>query len=439
MPAPRSALSSAAAVPAVAALVLFVLGLYPLANRLTDGDAVQWSGHARTIWLVIGGALLATLLVMSRLVPRVLDGIFDAASRCVMRIPTPVFVGGAACFAFAASAIFAVVCFGRQPHNADEVAQLFHAKILLSGRLSLPSDANPEFFGMDNMIETHGGRWYSQFPVGGPAFLALGLLVRAAWLVNPLLLGLSVVSLYQFAKRAYDEPTARASALLLALSPFALFVAASFMNHVPVLCLATVALAQLARWCETVEPRDADRSAAIIELALGVAFTVRVSRGSAARLMVSASSCAVRLAIGAERALHPAQTSGRLDRLVRRARAFDTLSPRPPMPTECADDVRRDDAGAASFAQSFPANSMDASGRIGGDVVYVLDLAERNEELRARFGDRTWYRFGPRRSPADPAPSVIPYTPAATDGGGAGMVAPPDGSSRARPPMPTRD
>jgi hypothetical protein len=29
--------------------------------------------------------------------------------------------------------------------------------------------------------------------------------------------------------------------------------------------------------------------------------------------------------------------------------------------------------------------------------------------LRARFGDRKWYRFGPHKSPKDSMPSLIPY------------------------------
>ena len=57
----------AAAIPTVAALVLCVFGLYPLANRLTDGDAVQWYDRARTFWWVIGGAVLVVLVVFATL------------------------------------------------------------------------------------------------------------------------------------------------------------------------------------------------------------------------------------------------------------------------------------------------------------------------------------------------------------------------------------
>ena len=179
MTAPRSTASSAAAIPVVAALVLCVFGLYPLANTLSDGDAVQWYGHARTFWLVIGGSMLLVLLAVARFAGERVDRLWNAVSGLVLRIPRPAFLAATALFALIASATLAIICFGRQPHNADEVAQLFHAKILLSGRLSLPADPNPEFFGMDNMIDQ--GRWYSQFPVFGPAFLAIGIVLRAAW------------------------------------------------------------------------------------------------------------------------------------------------------------------------------------------------------------------------------------------------------------------
>lgn len=659
MPLGRVTSAVSARIPAVAALLLFLFGLYPLANKLTDGDAIQWYRHASLFWLMIGGLILALLFLAARLQPDRMTRLWESVSTRVLAIPAPVFVGAVAVFAFAASAVIAVICFGREPHNADEVSQLFHARILLSGRLSLPVDPNPEFFGMDTMIDT--GRWYSHFPVGGPAFLAIGVALRAAWLLNPVLLALSVVSLHSFARRAFGEPVARASALLLALSPFALFMSASFMNHVPVLWLTVAAMSQLAKWIDSERPRDANISAALIGLALGVSFTVRpldavvvagvigimqlvqlrgnsvrirslayeivaglipammlfyvnletngaplrlgyevlygsahqlgfhldpygtmhtptravifaskyllqlnvllfewplpavgvliaglvalrrpgrwdhfliallgaqvvayacywhdgvfrgprflftalpaiivliarapfviaaatrgsarlmakyvvpvcvlfawlafglsdtvagrvrmyrkaspilrvdadsiahandlhnalvfvnegrearnlhylwtlgLSRGDAARLMVSASSCAVRTAIDAEEKLQPARVEGRRDRLVRSALSVD---PKAPEPEICAADVRQDDAGSASFAPFFPANRIDTSGHVGGDVVYVLDLGQHNEVLRSRFGNRHWYRFGPRRSPSDVLPTIIPY------------------------------
>ena len=133
-----------------------------------------------------------------------------------------------------------------------------------------------------------------------------------------------------------------------------------------------------------------------------------LSRGSAARLMVSASACAVRMSIDAETAIEPPRTAGRLDRLVKGAMAFDAQDP-PTLPLVCINDVRRDDEGAASYGPFFPANDIGPDGHLGGNVVYALDLGPHNEVLRARFGDRTWYRFGPHKTPGDSMPSLIPY------------------------------
>jgi 4-amino-4-deoxy-L-arabinose transferase-like glycosyltransferase len=262
-----------AASPIVAALLLIAFGLLPLAPALASGRTDAWLPSMQRFWLGAGGAVVLSSLAFAHWMPTLVDRLTRCIATAVMRVPAPILVGGSALFALLAAVTVSVVCFGRQPHNADEVAQLWHARILLSGHLSLPVDANPEFFGMDNVVDR--GRWYSQFPIGGPAFLALGMAMGGAWLVNPLLLALTVPNLYAFARSAYGEATARATALLFALTPFTWFMAASFMNHVPVLWLVSVALAQLVVWSDATEQRVAWRAAAWLGLALGVAATVR--------------------------------------------------------------------------------------------------------------------------------------------------------------------
>ncbi len=626
-----------------AALLLFVFGLYPLANTLSAGTALPWYRHALTFWVAGGGALLVVLFLLAVVGRGALDTAWEHASAFVMRLPWGAFILACACVSVALSAWIASYCFGLQPHNADEAAQLFHAKILLSGRLSLAPDVNPAFFQMDDVIS--GARWYSQFPVGGPAFLAIGLLIRAAWLLNPLLLGLSLVSTAAFTRRTYGEGSARMVAMLYALCPFALFMSASFMNHVPTMWLVSVALWQLARWSSASTARDANLSATLIGLSLGAAFAVRpldalaaaaviglfqltcirsaptrtrslvaqvvaglvpvavlfivnartngsattlgyeilygtshqlgfhvdpygsphtpmrallfaskyllqlnvllfewplpavgiiiaglvalrrptrwdllvvglllaecvayalywhdgafrgprflftalpaivilvarvpfvlakrftgvprtvaiyaipacmlvswlaygindsmprrirqyrsaalitridpdslaraaglhhalvfinegsearnlhllvalgMNRGDAARLTVSASPCAVRQSIATEEARAPAAPGGRRDRLIRGALAID---PRTPEPQLCLDDARRDESGTAPYVTFFAANEINRDGRVDGDVIWALDMMERNSELRARFGDRAWMRL----------------------------------------------
>jgi hypothetical protein len=87
-------------------------------------------------------------------------------------------------------------------------------------------------------------------------------------------------------------------------------------------------------------------------------------------------------------------------------KAYDpTADPSP----GCVADLTSDGDGVATFAPFFPANTIEPDGRLGGNVVYALDLGPHNEALRARFGDRTWYRFGPHLTRGDPNPTLTPY------------------------------
>jgi hypothetical protein len=644
--------------PVAAALFLSALGLLPLASALSPGAADAWFGSMQTWWLLGSTCLVLFALACARWLPGSVDSVLSAVGGMVMRIPTRRFNWGAALLALAAAVALTFICFAAQPHNADEVAQLWHARILLAGRLFLPADPNPEFFGMDNVIDRE--RWYSQFPIGGPAFYAIGLAVRAAWLVNPVLLALTIPNVYAFARRGWDERTARATVLVLVLAPWPLFMSASYMNHVPVLWLVSVALAQLTIWHEAETRAVAWRSAVLIGLAIGAAAAVRpldavivaavigamqltrvrdsrmrarslavqvlaglvpvallllanwrstgaplrfgydvlygsahglgfhtdpygtahtpmraiafaskylldldvvllesplpavgvivagllmlrrtsrwdrlvlallaaqlvtfamywhegefrgprflytalpaivllvarapfsiaersratarraallvlplgilagwlawpleaspigrvrtylraspmarlqpakierdaalenalvfvaesweaqairrlwalrVERGDALRLLSASHPCALREAMVAEE--RPgASSAGRLARMEALVKQYDPTSD--PSPA-CVSDLLSDGEGVATYAPFFPRNQIQPDGRVGGNVVYVLDLGAHNEALRARFGDRTWYRFGPHLRRGDPNATITPY------------------------------
>jgi hypothetical protein len=134
-------------------------------------------------------------------------------------------------------------------------------------------------------------------------------------------------------------------------------------------------------------------------------WALDVPRGDAMRLLASAHPCALRQAIvDEERA--GTSPAGRLARMDATARAYDPTSTPSP---ECLADLVSDGDGVATYAPFFPSNTIEADGRVGGSVVYVLDLGPHNEALRARFGDRTWYRFGPHLRRGDPVATLTPY------------------------------
>ncbi|HET9425537.1 MAG TPA: hypothetical protein VFO55_09210 [Gemmatimonadaceae bacterium] len=67
------------------------------------------------------------------------------------------------------------------------------------------------------------------------------------------------------------------------------------------------------------------------------------------------------------------------------------------------------DQQAVMFDRFLPLHRFDDDGRLGGRVVFARDMGLRNQKLLGRFGDRTWYRYRPERSPANSSPVFIPY------------------------------
>jgi len=186
----------------------------------------------------------------------------------------------------ALSVAAAAYAFNLRPTAADEFAQLWHAKMLARGWLALPADPNAEFFAIDNVVDT--GRWYSQYPIGGPAVLALGALLGVPWLVNPLLAGGTSVAMYQFARRAFGEVEGRAIAALFSVTPMVLLMSGSHMNHVPVLFLMSVCLASLSRMELGAPEFRPSVHAVVVGLSLGAMATIRPLDAAVAAIVVGA-------------------------------------------------------------------------------------------------------------------------------------------------------
>lgn len=140
------------------------------------------------------------------------------------------------------SAATSHIAFARNPHLIDEMAQLFHAKILASGALAAPEPSIPEFFLLPNTFVAQGG-WISQYPPGHSLLLAIGSLLNAEWLVNPVLGGASTLLLYIVARGLYGKKVATLSAILWALSAWVVFMSATYMNHVGALTFSLLAWA----------------------------------------------------------------------------------------------------------------------------------------------------------------------------------------------------
>jgi hypothetical protein len=141
-----------------------------------------------------------------------------------------------------ASATLNIFSYERHPHVPDEVAYLQQARFFAAGTITMPAPPVPEAFDV-YLMKVDGDVWYPVTPPGWAMILALGTLVGAPFIVNPILAGLNVLLAYWLLSRLYTIPKARFAVVLLAASPWFVFLAMSFMTHMAALaCLLLAAI-----------------------------------------------------------------------------------------------------------------------------------------------------------------------------------------------------
>jgi hypothetical protein len=267
------------------AVILIALGGVPMANYLTLADRQRWWPIAVRQWLgwsiVVGG--LALLLA------RYAAGPVTALRqrvRAQLLAPTPrAFEWGVGALTAALALLFGWILFHFQGATIDELSEQWQAHILTSGRLVARAEPHGEFFSTMQTVSWQG-RWFAHFPIGGPALQAVGLRLHLPALVNPVLAGAAAMAVYRFCSAIGSELEARGTALLFALSPFVLFIAASHLDHVGALAAIWIALAAVPHWMRATRDHDAWRPAAVIGLGLGFATAIRPYDGLLAAIAV---------------------------------------------------------------------------------------------------------------------------------------------------------
>jgi hypothetical protein len=144
----------------------------------------------------------------------------------------------------------------------------------------------------------------------------------------------------------------------------------------------------------------------------------------AERVVNTIDACALQTALDDEDALSAPDAGERRARVLARARAVgraqlvnglaadQTIALVPgSVPTRaCLREVGRDASGSMPYALFLAHQTLDSTGRIGGDVVFARDLGARNALLRERFGDRSWYRYRPPADLSDTSVAFVAYT-----------------------------
>ena len=210
---------------AAASVALVVVGIFPGPTLLLQPGVEalnlldqRTQIHAAFMYWTTGAVLLvAPFLALMTLPGDWFERSWLTATSHVMAVRNRTFAIGIMTVTLALALFFTFYSFDARPTTADEIAQLWHARMLFAGRLALPPDPNPEFFAIDNIIDRPV--WMSQFPIGGPAVLSLGLLFGAVWLLNPILTALTALNVYRLTQRVYGEPQARAAVAVFAVSP----------------------------------------------------------------------------------------------------------------------------------------------------------------------------------------------------------------------------
>jgi hypothetical protein len=265
-----------AAIAPTLAIILGALSLLPIVDWIPRGEIAIWYDIVSDVW--IGGTLLVVgvgvlIAIASRRIPALWrDGLLDGWVDRWRRAPR----AGAVLVSVGALILYcaiALLVFDGRALLIDEVAQLLHAEAYTNGMLWRPVPPNPEFFSSFQFIE-ESGRSFSHFPPGGPATLAVGLLLGASWLAVPLCGAIAVYAFASIVGRIESRPgVAFAATLLFAFAPFMAFMSGTHMNHVPVLMWVLIGAAALLRVTASTTPLP--WTALVSGLGFGAGATIR--------------------------------------------------------------------------------------------------------------------------------------------------------------------
>lgn len=208
---------------------------------------------------------------------------------------------------WAAAAVLTVACvllnlvaYQNHPHVPDEVQYLFQARYLSEGRLAIDVPPVPRAF-VTYLTTSSPHGWYTVMPPGWPAILAVGAFFDLEHWVNPVLTGVNLLLMALLLQAWYGPRVRQAGVLLLAASPWSLFLGMSFMPQTATLTLALLAAAGV----ERSRASGAAAWAWFAGAALGVLAIVRQLDA----LIAAAALGLTALGLGARR-LRPAATAG---------------------------------------------------------------------------------------------------------------------------------
>lgn len=251
---------------------LFVLTLYPLGRDETSigyllSYALQYfsaDGKRYVFWLAIFLYVSYGLEFW-----RYLEAAVAVCWRTVKRHPKATVLSCMALFTGVA-VWMCYTLYGLYPRIPDSVAQYVNAKMIASGTfLSPPPPLEHSFFMLCMVMNPI---WISHYMPVHTLIQSLGHVVHLPWLVNPLLGAAGIGLTYLLARETHGAGVAFGALFLATLSPFLLFMSASFMNHASGMVMSAAFYLFFVRTAKYYRQSDAILAGAF----LGLIFLTRV-------------------------------------------------------------------------------------------------------------------------------------------------------------------
>ena len=142
----------------------------------------------------------------------------------------------------------------------DNQSYIFQARIFARGEFSAPAppaEIRPHFD--FSQIIVKDGRWFSKYILGYPIILSLGILIGNLWLVNVVLLFLSILVLFCLVRALAGSSEARLAVLLAIFSPYVCRWAIPTLSHT-----LSILFGLLVYYFLLVERRDCENKYALL-------------------------------------------------------------------------------------------------------------------------------------------------------------------------------
>ena len=138
-----------------------------------------------------------------------------------------------------------IYAFKTCAHIVDEANYLFQGKVFAGGNLTAsPPLLSKDFFEIKYFIQSSND-WYGSFFPGQSVLLAIGVLLKCPYLINPCLTAILLVTTVWAGRRIFSTTVGLFAGFLLLCSPFVLFQGASYFSHISSAILVTITLVWL--------------------------------------------------------------------------------------------------------------------------------------------------------------------------------------------------